>query len=87
MNYNRNRCGKFRIDNKLMNDLWTLSQVLAKIEFVPFHVEYLYGRNCMEYTGHSPLFEKAIGTCIPEYILTITTDKAGNVELVEATKK
>ncbi len=76
------KTGKLYVSGEMVKED-ELGKVLAKMEFVPLRVEYLYVEDRFEYTGNSPLFDNVeIGMLVPEYHIKITKAEDGEIFVV-----
>ncbi len=75
------RLGKFYISKAAVEEKET-PDILARMGFVPWRVEFLAHRNNFEYIGTSKLFdEHKIGYTVPEYQIIISTAKGKKNEI------
>ena len=78
------RLGKFYIHRDVL-ETEELFSILKELQFIPYHVEFLYHQEEFEYIGHSPLFKVIkIGEIIPIYKIIIhklTKDGSLTVEV------
>lgn len=75
----KKRCfGKFELVTKFVeHDIELIANILCKMKFVPFRVEYNYTGNCFMYEGYSPLFrEVEYASIIPMYRVVLTKQSA-----------
>lgn len=81
---NRN-IGKFRLDaNFIHNQPKRVAEVFAIMKCVPVRAEMLFYSDEIEYWAISERFaEIPKGQMVPEYLLQITQNESGQVELVE----
>lgn len=79
------RAGKFYVSHDMINE-GQLCEILYKMRFIPYRVEYLAYMDQFEYIGTSPTFEDLnMGWQVPEYKLLVDTEH-GEIASVQAVK-
>jgi hypothetical protein len=86
---NSRNLGKFTISfQKIQDNPETIAEVFSILKIVPVRAEALFAFDTIQYTAIGERFsEVPRGQCAPFYLLQITQDKTGRVELVEVIKK
>lgn len=82
---NSRQLGRFKIKRCLIDeDPYQIANIFSLLQCVVVWANLSRDNDEIEYIGISPRFEEVLhGHVIPEYLLRVTTSKAGNVELVQ----
>lgn len=85
----RKRYGRMRISAiSIDHDAVNLSQMFAKLAFIPTRCEHTLHDNCLVMFGLSPLFDIiAEGEMVPEYVVECQNDADGNLESIKPCRK
>lgn len=78
------RMGKFYVPHEVLDE-GKLCEILYKMRFVPYRVEFLAHIDQFEYIGTSPVFEDLeFGAKAPIYKILIDLDQWGEIMAVQA---
>lgn len=73
------RFGKFYVSREILEGE-DFSEVLAKMKFVPYHVNCVHMGDTFVFTGVSPLFDEVLeGRAIMVYGINVTRTKANHL--------
>lgn len=87
---NKRNVGKFSVSCEfIFQDAEKMAAIFSLLKIIPVRAEYMFHNETIEYIAISDKFEEVPeGNPVPEYTLTILTDKAGKeIVNVEVNKK